>query len=74
MNLHENIDRIKEIMDEGKDAFVLGIGDHLQKNKENDFLTYIIRNNWWKENFYPTIADAENDYFGNGQGDWGNNY
>lgn len=56
---------------DSKDAFVLGIGDHLQKNKENDFLTFLLRNEWWKQNFYPTIADAENDYFGNGQSDWG---
>lgn len=54
-----------------KDAFVLGVGDHLQKNKDNDFLTFLIRNEWWKNNFYPTIADAENDYFGSGQDDWG---
>jgi len=54
-----------------KDAFVLGVGDHLQKNKDNDFLTFLICNEWWKNNFYPTIADAENDYFGSGQSDWG---
>ncbi len=63
--------RMSKWVAEGNDAFVLGVGDHLQKNKDNDFLTYVIRNNWWKQNFYPAIADAENDYFGKGQGDWG---
>lgn len=56
---------------ESNDAFVLGVGDHLQKNKSNDFLAFLARNEWWKNNFYPTIADAENDFFGNGQSDWG---
>ena len=53
------------------DAFVLGIGDHLQKNSENGFLPFLIRDEWWRNNFYPTIADAENEYFGTGQDDWG---
>lgn len=56
---------------ESNDAFVLGVGDHLQKNKSNDFLAFLVRNEWWKNNFYPTIADAENDFFGKGQSDWG---
>jgi len=63
--------RMSKWVSQGNDAFVLGVGDHLRKNENNDFLTFLIRNSWWKNNFYPTIADAENDYFGNGQGDWG---
>ncbi len=59
---------------ESNDAFVLGVGDHLQKNKSNDFLSFLVRNEWWKNNFYPTIADAENDFFGKGQSDWGSGY
>lgn len=60
----------KWIQDSG-DAFVLGVGDHVKKDTENGFLSFLIRNNWWRNNFYPTIADAENEYFGKGQGDWG---
>lgn len=56
-------------VENSNDAFVLGVGDHLQKNKDNDFLTYLIRNDWWRANFYPNTADAENDYFGSGEGD-----
>lgn len=69
----DNIQMAKMVkwVQESNDAFVLGVGDHLEKNKDNDFLTYLIRNEWWRNNFYPTIADAENDYFGSGQGDWG---
>lgn len=63
--------RMCKWVSDSKDAFVLGVGDHIEKNKENDFLTFLLRNEWWKQNFYPTIADAENAYFGKGQGDWG---
>lgn len=63
--------RMSKWVSESKDEFVLGVGDHLQKNKDNDFLTYLVRNQWWKQHFYPAIADAENDYFGKGQSDWG---
>ncbi len=63
--------RMSKWVADSKDAFVLGVGDHLQKNKQNDFLAYILRNNYWKQHFYPTIADSENDYFGKGEGDWG---
>lgn len=55
---------------EGKDEFVLGLGDHMVKNESNNFLNFILRDEWWKNHFYPTIADAENDYFGNAQSDW----
>ncbi len=54
---------------ESNDAFVLGVGDHLQKNKSNDFFS--TKKRLVNNNFYPTIADAENDYFGKGQSDWG---
>lgn len=53
------------------DAFVLGVGDHMIKNENNEFLSYILRDNWWRNNFYPTIADSENDYFGRSQEDYG---
>lgn len=56
---------------EGGDEFVLGLGDHMVKNESNNFLHFILRNEWWKKNFYPSIADGENAYFGNSQSDWG---
>lgn len=58
-------------VEQSQDAFVLGVGDHIQKNKDNDFLTFLIRNDWWRNNFYPAVSDAENDYFGTGESDWG---
>ncbi len=56
---------------QGEDKFVLGLGDHMVKNESNNFLHFILRNEWWKKNFYPTIADGENAYFGSSQSDWG---
>lgn len=56
---------------EGKDEFVLGLGDHMVKNESNNFLSFILRDEWWKKHFYPTIADSENDFFGKAQSEWG---
>jgi predicted phosphodiesterase len=53
------------------DKFVIGLGDHVKKNWKNDFIPFIKNNKWWKQNFYPGIADGENEFYGNGQGDWG---
>lgn len=55
----------------GQDEFVLGLGDHMVRNESNNFLNFILRDEWWKKNFYPSIADGENDYFGYSQADWG---
>lgn len=63
--------RMNKWISDSEDAFVLGVGDHLSKKGDNEFLSYILRNNWWKNNFYPSIGDAENEYFGKSQGDWG---
>lgn len=62
--------KMKKWIEQSNDAFVLGVGDHLEKNN-NDFISFLIRNDWWRNNFYPSIADAENEFFGKGQGDWG---
>ncbi len=53
------------------DRFVIGLGDHLKKGWKNDFLAFLRSNSWWRENFYPNIADGENEFYGAGQGDWG---
>lgn len=66
-----NMAKMSKWIQDSDDSFVLGTGDHLKKGTENGFLTFLIRNNWWRNNFYPTIADAENEFFGKGQGDWG---
>lgn len=53
------------------DRFLIGMGDHVKKNWQNDFIPFIKNNQWWNDNFYPGIADGENEYYGKGQGDWG---
>lgn len=53
------------------DKFVIGLGDHIKKTFENSFFEFLEQNDWWLNNFYPNIADGENEYYGNGQGDWG---
>ena len=54
-------------------AFVLGLGDHVRgpKKQTAEFVTFIEQDAWWHDNFYPTIADGENAYYGTAQSDWG---
>ena len=59
---------------ESDKRFVIGLGDHVKKGRENPFLTFIKEDLWWSNNFYPNIADGENQYYGKGQGDWGAGY
>lgn len=55
--------------------FVIGAGDHLVNSNGNDpFLSFIQNDNFWKTNFYPNIADGENQAFGSGQDDWGSGW
>lgn len=49
--------------------FVVGLGDHIMQQDGKNFLSFIARNKWWYNNFYPTIADSENAYFGKSQDD-----
>lgn len=56
---------------ESGDRFVIGLGDHVKKGKQNSFLPFLKENAWWHENFYPCAADGENEYYGRGQDDWG---
>ena len=53
------------------DQFVIGLGDHLKLGWDNSFLDMIQQDRWWNQNFYPNIADGENEYYGMGQDDWG---
>lgn len=52
-------------------AFVIGMGDHLKKKWRNDFLDLLANNDWWRTHFLPGIADGENEFYGDSQGDWG---
>ena len=54
--------------------FVIGLGDHVKKGYDNNFLELLDENEWWMNNFYPNIADGENEYYGKSQGDWGAGY
>jgi len=63
--------RMVQWIRESEDRFVIGLGDHLCKRFENPFLDFLAANQWWQQNFYPNIADGENEFYGSGQGDWG---
>jgi len=52
--------------------FILGLGDHLVRSDGSDpFLDFIQNDPYWRVNFYPNVADGENQAFGTGQDDWG---
>lgn len=51
--------------------FIIGLGDHVKMGWDNHFLEYIENKALWMDHFYPVIADGENEYYGEGQGDWG---
>lgn len=53
------------------DICVLGVGDHLMNNSRNEFLFYVCNDGYWKNNFYPSISDGENVFYGSSQADWG---
>ncbi len=63
--------RMVQWIRESGDRFVIGLGDHLCKRFKNPFLDFLAQNQWWHDNFYPNIADGENQFYGTGQGDWG---
>ena len=73
--------RMVDWMIESDKKFVIGLGDHVKKKKDpdknrkkNKFLDFLTENDWWHNNFYPNIADGENEYYGEGQGDFGAGY
>lgn len=69
-NSPENFKMVKWIK-QSNDQFVIGLGDHLKRGWDNSFLDMIKEDPWWNQNFYPNIADGENEYFGECQSDWG---
>jgi hypothetical protein len=52
-------------------AFVVGMGDHLKIGWGNPWIEWVRQRPWWMRSFWPNIADGENEYYGNGQSDWG---
>ncbi len=63
--------RMVEWVEESGDKFVIGLGDHVAKDLEDRFLSFLADNKWWHDHFYPNVADGENEYYGKGQWDWG---
>lgn len=63
--------RMVEWVEESGDKFVIGLGDHVAKDLEDRFLSFLTDNKWWHDHFYPNVADGENEYYGKGQWDWG---
>ncbi len=55
------------------DRFVIGLGDHLKipPERSKPFLDFLAQDAWWHRRFWPNIADGENEFYGNGQDDWG---
>jgi len=66
-NIH--MTRMNSWMKKSNVNFVIGIGDHLMQQDDRNFLSFLLTDKWWYNNFYPTIADAENAYFGKSQAD-----
>lgn len=56
---------------EAGDKFIIGLGDHVKDNRENPFLDLIKNDSLWHNTFYPNVADGENEFWGEDQGDWG---
>ena len=48
---------------EGNPAFVIGLGDHVKHRWENTFIPWLQSDPWWREHFYPNVADGENEYY-----------
>lgn len=72
-SVYENINMAKTNyhIQKSNDVCVLGLGDHLTSTGTNNFLFYVCNDPFWKENFYPTISDNENAFYGKSQADWG---
>jgi hypothetical protein len=56
---------------EAGNQFILGVGDHVKDNRANPFLDLIKTDSLWHYRFYPNVADGENEFWGEGQEDWG---
>ena len=55
--------RMTAWMKEGNPAFVIGLGDHVKHRWENTFIPWLQSEPWWREHFYPNVADGENEYY-----------
>ena len=55
--------RMTAWMKEGNPAFVIGLGDHVKYRWENTFIPWLQSDPWWREHFYPNVADGENEYY-----------
>lgn len=55
--------RMNAWMKQGNPAFVIGLGDHLKYRFENTFIPWLQADPWWREHFYPNVADGENEYY-----------
>ena|GEM_PF-3131305 len=55
--------RMAAWVEEGRAAFVIGMGDHLKNGWENSFIPWIQGDRWWRTHFYPNVADGENEYY-----------
>ncbi len=67
----EEFANMVDSINRSSDAFVIGLGDHVKRGWSNDFLQFLDDDEWWHRWFYPNVADGENEYYGQGQGDWG---
>ena len=56
---------------EAGDKFILGLGDHVKDSRANPFLDLIKNDSLWHNHFYPNVADGENEFWGENQGDYG---
>lgn len=66
-NIH--MAKMNSWMQKSNAEFVIGLGDHVMNQDGRNFVSFIARNRWWFNNFYPTIADSENAFFGKSQSD-----
>ncbi len=48
---------------QGNPAFMIGLGDHVKHRWENTFIPWLQSDPWWREHFYPNVADGENEYY-----------
>ena len=55
--------RMTAWMKEGDPAFVIGLGDHVKHRWENTFIPWLQSDPWWRDHFYPNVADGENEYY-----------
>lgn len=58
-------------MRKSNDVCILGVGDHLTNTGTNEFLFFVCNDPFWKANFYPTISDNDNAFYGAHQENWG---